>query len=340
MADVNDRAATARDRGQMLLVAAFGIAVMLVALALILNTSIYTENLATRGSDISGGKDAQRYRAVTEETFRGTVKYVNYNDNSSADAAGSYAELNTPARYAVWNYSNLSGRQQAKDSIVANVSLKRQSQGTRIYQWSGTDFNDKDGNRNWTVATDVDTDGPRGEGVRNFTISAPRADLTEEAPVDVAPSDPIFFVNFTESGTQNHYRVFLFEDDGGGDEVGLKVATPSGSDSCIRDPGPNDDLDVNITGRTLEGERCNALKLLDPVYDNDFDVRFNNTNNVSGQYSMVLNQSYTGVNVNNDDTNRPHKTRAVYSMNVHVTYESKRLYFETDIRIAPGEPDG
>ncbi|MFC7080626.1 DUF7261 family protein [Halorussus caseinilyticus] len=38
-----------RDRGQLILVTGLAIAVMLVALVLLLNTVIYTQNLATRG---------------------------------------------------------------------------------------------------------------------------------------------------------------------------------------------------------------------------------------------------------------------------------------------------
>lgn len=52
-----------RDRGQLILVTGLTIAVILVMLVLLLNTVIYTENLATRGID-SGGGDAVEYRAT------------------------------------------------------------------------------------------------------------------------------------------------------------------------------------------------------------------------------------------------------------------------------------
>ena len=45
MADV-----TRPNRGQLLLVAAIALGILFVALALILNTAIFTENLATRSS--------------------------------------------------------------------------------------------------------------------------------------------------------------------------------------------------------------------------------------------------------------------------------------------------
>jgi hypothetical protein len=52
-----------RDRGQLILVAGLTVTVILVMLVLLLNTVIYTENLATRGID-SGAGDAIEYRAT------------------------------------------------------------------------------------------------------------------------------------------------------------------------------------------------------------------------------------------------------------------------------------
>ncbi|ADJ15565.1 DUF7261 family protein [Halalkalicoccus jeotgali] len=51
------------ERGQLILVTGLTIAVVLVALVVLLNTVIYTENLATRGVD-AGGADALEYRAA------------------------------------------------------------------------------------------------------------------------------------------------------------------------------------------------------------------------------------------------------------------------------------
>ncbi|MEF8907354.1 MAG: hypothetical protein V5A13_05805, partial [Haloarculaceae archaeon] len=50
-----------RDRGQIILVTAFALAVAFVALSVVINGAIFTQNLATRG-DTAGGGDALQQR--------------------------------------------------------------------------------------------------------------------------------------------------------------------------------------------------------------------------------------------------------------------------------------
>lgn len=63
MADVTDMA---RDRAQLILVSALTIAVTLLVLVVLLNTTIYTENVATRGVD-SEVEQAARFQAVIDD---------------------------------------------------------------------------------------------------------------------------------------------------------------------------------------------------------------------------------------------------------------------------------
>ncbi|MCL7418278.1 MAG: hypothetical protein M8354_10625, partial [Halalkalicoccus sp.] len=64
------------DRGQLILVTGVTIAVILVALVVLLNTVIYTENLATRGID-SGADDALEYRATVVGSVGELIEYEN-----------------------------------------------------------------------------------------------------------------------------------------------------------------------------------------------------------------------------------------------------------------------
>lgn len=341
MADVNGGGEPGRDRGQMLLVAAFGVAVMLVVLALVLNTAIYTENIATRGSDISGGKDAVRYQASTQQAVGGTIDYVNYHNNSTADSDGDYAVLREPVRWGVWNYSNMSGRQQAADSIVTNVSLQRQSKGTRVYQNRDGNFSSESDDRNWTVVEDT-------RGVRNLTIDA-TDELEQYDPADNSPvkSSPLFFVNFTDDPSGEWYRIYLFEDADDPDVAVVQVATKSGGfvGQCTAEYGSDRRVTLEVTAGIFDGEPCSPLHVVGNAYTDAFDVRFNDSTDgsdndlITGRYSLVTNRSYANVGTVSATGPLPDKTRASYSATVHVVYESKRLYFETDLRVAPGEPD-
>lgn len=337
MADVNDAARRARSRGQMLLVAAFGVAVMLVALALILNTAIYTENIATRGSDISGGKDATRYRAATQTSVGETITVVNYNNNSS------YAALRENVRWAIWNYSNISGREQAMDSVVTNVTLKQQSEGTRIYRNSDGNFtsdSSPSGERNWTVAENT-------RYVRNLTIDA-TASLESADSSNVGPNEPaeVFYVNFTDSAdpSSEWHRVYIFEDSG---EPVVKVYSTGDTlqGTCSATYDDRNRITIDVSGATMNGSSCRPLRTVRDIATDDFDLLFNNSRDssgndlITGQYSLVTNRSYSNVGGVSSGTPWPSKTYATYSTTVHIEYESKRLYFETDVRAAPGEFD-
>lgn len=328
MADVNDLPRRARDRGQMLLVAAFGVAVMLVALALILNTSIYTENIATRGSDISGGKDATRYRAATQTFVEDTITVVNYRNNSSD------SELENNLRWSVWNYSNMSGRQQALDSIVTDVTVKSRSEGTRIYNTSdgSGNFSNTEGDRNWTAVQSAE--------VRDFTIEADtlmQKDTTAIGAV-VPGNSPVFRINFS-AGPDNWYRVYIFEEKGSADlnvtVEGETGGTAVSRDGCSRSSWGST-AEIDVTGGTVEGDRCQPLERVADIKGSSYDVDFNFTkegsNTIEGNYSLVAETASI-------TSSPPDEDHALYSATVHLGYESKRLTMETDIRAAPGEFD-
>ena len=64
------------DRGQIILVAAFAIAVIFVSLALIVNSAIFTENLASRG-ETAGSDGALSMRAMVETNVGDSMEAIN-----------------------------------------------------------------------------------------------------------------------------------------------------------------------------------------------------------------------------------------------------------------------
>ena len=80
-----DMSASTRDRGQMILVGAFALSMTFVALALLLNSAVYTENLASRSID-AGASEAIEFR---EEARAATVGILEYLAN---DGSGTFEE--------------------------------------------------------------------------------------------------------------------------------------------------------------------------------------------------------------------------------------------------------
>jgi len=119
------------DRGQILLVAAFALAVIFVAMALIVNSAIFTENLASRG-ETSGSDGALSMRADVATSVGAGVEAANRNDN------GSVGELTDAVSASVRNISRQTGRQSARSGRVVDVSYQSATEGARIYQSDGT----------------------------------------------------------------------------------------------------------------------------------------------------------------------------------------------------------
>lgn len=89
------------DRGQLILVTGFAIAVVLLALVLLLNTAIYTENIATR-STADDTREAVEIHATVESTAASYIERKNEaiaEDNSAhsrADAESDFVSLRDP----------------------------------------------------------------------------------------------------------------------------------------------------------------------------------------------------------------------------------------------------
>lgn len=71
----------AGSRGQLFLIGAIALAVAFVALTMLLNTAIYTENLSARSGDV-GDTDMHKYASEAEAQTIRTIEQVNYYNTS------------------------------------------------------------------------------------------------------------------------------------------------------------------------------------------------------------------------------------------------------------------
>jgi len=82
--------ATDEDRAQLILITGLTLAVILVAVVLILNTVIYTENLATRGVDAGGGEAIDFRDGAVEDVTE--IMYREHGSNSSDTAVDDFSD--------------------------------------------------------------------------------------------------------------------------------------------------------------------------------------------------------------------------------------------------------
>jgi hypothetical protein len=293
-------------------VTAFALAVAFVALSVVINGAIFTQNLATRG-DTAGGGDALQQRQQAEQMVGDLLEQEN---TDGSPAAQDLEE-------AIRELSNASGYQQSVAGRAVDYTGVSTSDGTRVFQDSPGNFTNTTGASNWTVAESVgDT--------RRFDIVVTDTGELED------PGDDPFAVTLTDPSSGDTWRMVLSEDS----DITLTTTYVDGPDSFTRSCTASDsltDVTINVTEGSFAGEPCEALQFARNVSGGTgglgtYDVHFNNTENVEGTYSLTVNTT-----VGTDDA--PNDKSILYSATVEYTYRTANLVYETDIRVAPGEPD-
>lgn len=338
-------------RGQLILVVAFALAVLFVALALITNAAIYTENLATRG-DIAGSTEALELRDEAETNVGTILDRVNreyaFVETSDYDAISADVQQNA-SRYRNGIALHVAGR-----SGIVNVSheqdgsqyeegylLGDHSDGGSDFGPAGTEPNPYLGGEDWVLATDVDR-------VRAFELEIDRSSLDND---DVTDNDPdnSYYISLQDSptGPSTWWRVHVGDDSGDGYFVSVNhSSTPSIEGRCEISDSDASNAIVDVTAGTVDGDRCDAL---DGIWegpnsiDSGYGIVFNNSDRVEGNYSLYLGSgdpAGTNFRSTRDGGSDPYESDALYAATVSFRYDTSRLSYGTEIDVAPGETDG
>ena len=353
MAPVTD--AAGRDRAQIVLIGALTLAVSLVALAVVLNSAIYTENLASRSGDAGVGA-AVDVRESVRDGVGGVTDSVNR--NRAGDDYATLSGTHLPTAMADWR--PMAVRHQAVAGRTFRVARVGNTEGTRIAQHSVGTFTPGTpganplgyGAPNWLVAAPVE--------VRQFQLAdVSAADLAETAPVSdptTADSD-VFIVDVRDAADADRWQVGVYRNTNDGDieltvwdaDSGSHVGSCATSDSTAT---------VDLTGATLDGEHCEALGFLGEL-DGPARIFYANGDAIQGTYALTVDRAghATGDPLKDrvDDVNyglhcagptyadspgggSPFATAAIYSTTVNLRYVSESVTYETEVRAASGEP--
>lgn len=301
------------DRGQLILLTGFILAVSFVVLALVVNSAIFTENLATRG-DVPGSQDALEYRDEVEQAVGSSVMAVNQdNDVSAGDIEVSIAEI---ARRSGFDQSSL-GR-------VVSVSHDGTFEsGTKIAQDEPRGFTNESAAADWTLVEDVNRS-------RNVRLNITDPDVTGET----------FELVLNGTGG-NKWNLNLTFD---GNNVTLAVDPPTaGPETCERDF--SDSLEIDLTRGTIDGDPCFALtrtsdgdRMWFGTGVTDYDLEISNGDAINGTYSLIVDDGSPVAQNFGTAPNEPYtNTDTIYSLDVRYEFYTPNVGYETDIRVAPGE---
>lgn len=329
------------ERGQIILVAAFALAVTFIALALVVNSAIFTENLASRG-ELGGSDEALYFRAELASMVGETIGYANVHNTS---------DLSDAIETNVANTSYVIERQAAANGAFVNVTLPGPvvRDGSRITQNESSQraFTSANGASDWSVVEDVQRESG-GNGTRAFVMNVTKSSLSSDG------SSPftIRATQWTNAGTDWQLRVW--RDGSTSDVIVVEVENGAGAVRECRTVVEESWARIRVTEGTIDGRPCQALRrAADPgdTAPTDFrfaagigsryNVSFANGTMAAGNYSLVTtNTSIAGSQTLNGSGSRasPYGTPAAYSIAVDYRYDTPKMTYRTRVRVAPGEP--
>jgi hypothetical protein len=215
--------------------------------------------------------------------------------------------------------------QQAGEGSVASLTLNGTTNGTRIVQDDSQAFTDANGTNDWTLASNANA--------RNYTMTVDSSQL-ENSDLGNLTSDSVFRIVFDSS---SDVTIYIYEETLGSG-VTIAVEDANGTDSLTADS----DARIDITNASVDGEHWEKLEFFDEL-DDDYDIRYENGGNVTGTYSLTVDQQVStldGSHYNSDDTGTsPWITPALYDADFELVYESPETYYQARYRVAPGEPN-
>lgn len=313
------------ERGQLLLIAAFIIAVSFVVLALVVNSAIFTENLATR-DDVAGSNDVLDYRHEVEQNVGETIVAINQNNTVLDDYISS--NLDTPIENNLENFQKQSGIQQASQGRVVDMEFLGWVLGEKIAQDDPRTFTNVTGGKtSWTVAENI-------PATRNMKLN-----VTQNPGAGPGSAFEMIVTNSDE-------WTLTIADDSPANDVIVEVDRPGVSaESCTSEFDGN--LIIDVTGGTVGGEPCHALtRLTDgtPMWfgagvSSGYDIEFENGDELEGTYSFVV-MDPGGAGDPGDfgsPGNGPYSKHAIYSATVTYEYYTSDIGYETAVRAVPGE---
>lgn len=309
---------TADDRGQLILVSGLLMTVGLVALVLLVNTVIYTENLATRGVDVSG-HEALSIQNTTAEAIGEFIPAENRNDFATQSG------VENAVSHDIDRYEELLLRQYAvggTDTRVENVTLhegrllRQTDPDRRLTNESGVE-------EDWTLVTNADH-------VRGYDIRL--TNVTEDSPADA------FQLRVSGSGGKQ-WRLYAY--DSGGLTISVKNGSESVTTGVCSTAYSSTDVTIDVTAGTVNGTDCPPLRFATNV-SAPYDIAYANGRAANGTYNLTVNTS-AGASVETNHFNgpssptSPYWVYAVYSADAELYYESSAITYRMTFRVAPGE---
>jgi chitodextrinase len=299
-----------RDRAQLILVSALALATTLVALSLVVNSVIYTENLATR-------RDADTGQALNfrEATHDGALRGLETANFEPADA--TYLQRKAALRDSLAGWQTDSSRYFASQGLEVATSAASFVEGTRVSQDTVGPFDPATDD----VFYENNELDPLGIGVHDTWLAVDEAnvrrlrmDVERSGPLYETGTDPmtasiktlydgndVYSLN-VEDASGDRWWVVVYEDTSTSpttvgvatyeaeDDESFEDGDWTTSDPCLVDA---DTVTLDVTGGTVQGDgapvACEALEFwADEDFEGPVDLTHTEGDQISGTYSFFV----------------------------------------------------
>lgn len=328
MADVTDSgreggecwpASAGTDRAQLVLVGGVVVAFALVALVLLLNTALFTENVATRGLG-PGPDDAEGHVTFVEQSTNRIIRHEECIEPQNCTEYESWLDARKNATRNVLTVDTTVRAQQLQQhGAIAAVNLTSVNRGAVLIQNGSGAFVSESGDRNWTLANT--------SGIRNFSMTV------DAGPTGNKSNPRKFTVIITgDAGDGSQWTAFVYENNS-------NVEVHANGKACRSTESV---ATINWTAGDLAG--CSVPFAVDGSGNSlkpPYVLRFRNGTNATGTYHVAVRNETGGVRTGNfgapGSGMNPRQSPAVYSINLTAIYEGSTIEYDTDVRVAPGE---
>lgn len=316
------------DRAQLLLITGLALAVILVAVVLLLNTVIYTENLATRGVD-AGGTEAAELRSGTASDIETLLARTDW---STRDPDAFEADLAA--------YASTTREHRLRDGTVTRIGTET-TDGSYIAQETVRELDPSEAHLDGTTTEPGDEWALVEGATRTRSYVLTDVSVTRQVENGTVADDEAFRIMVESAGEE--WTLHLYELT---DQSSLTVRV-NGETKEFDDPER-----IDLTAGTVDGERWDPLVWAEGVEDDpaesdnrtEYDISYANGDAVNGTYEFVV-DTRSGVKAGGSpeplhdsaEGESPYAVDAVYDVNVTVGSHTPELRYEDTVRVAPGE---
>ena len=311
MADLSDRSA---DRAQLLIIAGVGLAILLVLMALALNTAVYGGvHVAWTDDSLQEERTAIEYQDGIE---RGLVEVL-----PEVPEIGNPGELEESLAREVANLTELVDRQFVNDGVATRTYVSQPFfQSSVTHTDEGRNFTNKDyRDTSWIVANDV-------ENVTTFEMDIHEDELAH--PGDCNARDECFNIVINDG----EWNMSIWEQGGN-----ITISVNDGEHySCDTEIAT---IDL-VNGKSEECTEEDFTKFTDEVTE-PYTIEYTDAGNVTGTYNLTVDGALDEDNFHRyESDDSPRLAAELVGVEVTVEYRTANLHYRNEIRLMRGEDYG